>query len=312
MALFAPAESALLPPMHLPSLRLLGRWILFTVFAATALAQTPKPATSKPAPNNLAWSYSHDAWQTTPRDLIQKWRAYTVSFDSDDDDDGDGKPDRWAVPHWVAYQVKAHAPLPAGPKRPSPWITDLGLFARGIVPADASYQFPASMTKRPPYDRGHMCPKFTAWRMGPDADWNTHTLVNACPQHSDLNEGIWENLERRVDAWADEFKTVWVVTGPIFAGKKPSRWLGQPGEIPVAIPEAFFKIVIKTGATPTRPDVLAFIYPNISIGRKATDHASYLTSVDAIEAKTGLDFLRKLPEADQTVVESGKAKALWK
>ena len=47
MALFAPAESALLPPMHLPSLRLLGRWILFTVFAATALAQTPKPATSK-------------------------------------------------------------------------------------------------------------------------------------------------------------------------------------------------------------------------------------------------------------------------
>ena len=111
---------------------------------------------------------------------------------------------------------------------------------------------------------------------------------------------------------ADEFKTVWVVTGPVFHGKKPARWLGQPGEIPVAIPDAFFKIIIKTGAIPTRPDVLAFIYPNKSISRKATDHASYLTSVDAIEAKTGLDFLRKLPEADQAVVESGKATAIWK
>lgn len=44
----------------------------------------------------------------------------------------------------------------------------------------------------------------------------------------------------------------------------------------------------------------------------AFDHARYLTSVNAIEAKTGLDFLRKLPEADQAVVESGKATAIWK
>jgi DNA/RNA endonuclease G (NUC1) len=284
-----------------------------TALAATGFAQAPKPpATSKPAPNNLTLSYSHDGWQTSPRDIIQKWRAYTVSFDGDDDDNGDGKPDRWAIPHWVAYQVKRHAPLPKGPDRPSPWITDLDLFAKGIVPADESYHYPATMKKRPPYDRGHMCPKFTAWRMGPEADWNTHTLVNACPQHSELNEGIWENLERKVDAWADEYKSVWVVTGPIVSGNKPKRWLGQKGEIPVAIPDAFFKIVIKVSATPKRPDVLAFIYPNKSIDRKATNHEKYLTSVNAIEAKTGLDFLLKLSEADQAIVESAKATALWK
>ena len=67
----------------------------------------------------------------------------------------------------------------------------------------------------------------------------------------------------------------------------------------------------------TRPDVLAFIYPNKSINHKATNHKatnhdSYLTSVNAIEAKTGLDFLLKLPEADQAVVESAKATAIWK
>ena len=31
-----------------------------------------------------------------------------------------------------------------------------------------------------------------------------------------------------------------------------------------------------------------------------------------IEAKTGLDFLQKLPVAEQAVVEKGKAKAIWK
>lgn len=32
---------------------------------------------------------------------------------------------------------------------------------------------------------------------------------------------------------------------------------------------------------------------------------------NAIEARTGLDFLLKLPEADQAVVESAKATAFW-
>ncbi len=32
----------------------------------------------------------------------------------------------------------------------------------------------------------------------------------------------------------------------------------------------------------------------------------------AIEAKTGLDFLQKLPVTEQALVESGKAKAIWK
>jgi endonuclease G len=80
----------------------------------------------------------------------------------------------------------------------------------------------------------------------------------------------------------------------------------------VAIPDAFFKIVIKDSATATRPDVLAFIYPNKSIPKKATNHEKYLTSVDAIEAKTGLDFLRKLTAAQQAPIERTKATALWK
>ena len=32
----------------------------------------------------------------------------------------------------------------------------------------------------------------------------------------------------------------------------------------------------------------------------------------AIEGKTGLDFLQKLPVAEQAAVEDGNAKAIWK
>lgn len=267
----------------------------------------------KPKPNFVPWSYSHDYWQTGPTDIVHKWRAFTVSFDGADDDNGDGSGDRWAIPHWVAYQVKKFpGKLGPGPERPA-WFTDPALYAKGIAPGDESYAFPAALKAGYPYDRGHMCPKYTAWRLGANADWNTHTFLNACPQHEDLNRGIWENLERRVDHWADTYGQVWVVTGPILNGKKPRRWLGQKAEVPVAIPDAFFKIVIKHNpASARRPDVLAFIYPNESIPLRAVNHEKYLVSVDAIEAKTGLDFLRRLPAADQKVVERAKATALWK
>jgi DNA/RNA endonuclease G (NUC1) len=284
------------------------------VTASLLVAQPPKPK-GGPKPNFVPWSYSHDRWQTGPTDILQKWRAYTVSFDGNDDDNGDGKPDRWAIPHWVAYQVKRFpGQLGAGPKRPW-WFTDAALFKARIAPADESYAYPQDLKPGFPYDRGHMCPKFTAWRLGANADWNTHYFLNACPQHEDLNQGIWEKLERKVDRWADTYGQVWVVTGPILNGKKPKKWLGEKDEIPVAIPDSFFKIVIKENSAPgmaNRPDVLAFIFPNKSIPKKAADHEKYLKSVDEVEAKTGLDFLRKLPAADQAVVEAVKAKALWK
>ena len=128
--------------------------------------------------------------------------------------------------------VRKHAPLGAGPNRPSPWITDLALFAKGIVPADASYHFPAATAQRPPYDRGHLCAKFTAWRMGADADWNTHTLVNACPQHIDLNQGIWENPERKVDGWRTNTKPSGSLPAPSSMAKKPRAGSARPAKSP--------------------------------------------------------------------------------
>lgn len=80
----------------------------------------------------------------------------------------------------------------------------------------------------------------------------------------------------------------------------------------MAIPEALFKIVIREGAA-GRPEVLAFIYPQIGPGYSSRpyNHARFLTTVDEIEALTGLDFLMSLPNAVQAQLERQQAPAFW-
>ena len=278
--------------------------VLLLFLAGTCSAQGPKPIV-------VPRGYEHDYWKTKPREIVQKFQAFTVSFDKDDDDNRDRIRDRWAIPHWVAYEVKRFpSRLAPGPDRPT-WFTDRKLFEKRIAPNDDSYAYPKALKVNFPFDRGHMCPKFTAWRLGADADWNTHTVLNACPQRDTLNQGIWEKLERKVDGWADHYGSVWVVCGPIVNGMASRRWIGQAGEVPVVIPDAFFKIVVKGGQQPAVPDTLAFIYPNTHIAKTAKNHEKYLVSIDEIEARTGLDFLSRVSKGNQGVIEARTASRLW-
>ena len=165
------------------------------------------------------------------------------------------------------------------------------------------------------YDRGHMCRKYHAFRLGDDADWNTHTVLNACPQKSDLNQGIWLDLENKCSAWADEYSAVWVMCGPIVYNNTPSLWIGQDGEIPVVAPDAFYKIVAKD-AEDGGLNILAFVYPqegeNYRVsGGAEYDHTPHLVSVQMIEALTGLDFFSNLPATEQAQIESVIHTELW-
>lgn len=264
-------------------------------------------------------SYNHDKHLTRPADIVREFRAYVTSFDGPDDNDGNGAGDIWGIPEWVAFHIKAHPGLPGGPSRPT-WFTDTHLHAQGLAPKKETYHFSIPWRAANPtspqlgYDRGHMCRKYTAFRHGADADHNTFTFLNACPQKSDFNQGIWGDLENKIAAWADANGEVWVVTGPIIYGGIVKQWLGQAGEMKVAIPDAFFKIVIKESGTADRPDVLAFIYPQEHPGYSLAgphNHVSFLKSRDDIEAATGLDFLTILPDADEATVEAATATALW-
>ena len=283
--------------------------------------QTVWAAEFKPIVLHSDYNHTKYAPKPTNNDIVRHFRAYTTCFDGDDDDNGDGTPDKWAIPHWVAYEIKQFpGTLSKGPKRPSPWITDIDLYNKGIAPKDESYHFSKAWREANPdspqlgYHRGHLCMKHHAWRLGADADWNTHTVLNACPQRSKLNSGIWCGLENKTAKWADKYGSVWIITGPIVYNNKPSKWLGQHGEVPVAIPDAFFKIVIREFNDHLH--VLAFLYPQEGIGynkgcKYDYDHTAYLTSVDIIEALTGLDFFPGVSENIETEIESIMQISLW-
>jgi len=283
--------------------------VIVTIIGGPAQAADFKPIVLDP-------SYNHDRWGTGSDGIIKDFRAYRSSFDSLDDDDAFGGPDAWGVPEWVAYEIKRFDGrcIPTH-GRPGSWITDDTLFKSGVMPRDASYVFPRTFRSkhRAWFVRGHLAMKLHAERLGANAAWNTHTFYNAVPQRQSFNAGIWLDLENLTAAWAQHFGAVWIITGPVFMDKYPYAFLGEDGEFPVAIPEALFKIVVKESTDPERPDVLAFLYPQVGPGflRKPYDHTHYLTTIDEIEALTGIDFLTNLPDSIERDIERSKATAIW-
>lgn len=239
--------------------------------------------------------YEHTKWATSPSDIIYEFGAFTSSFDSQDDNNGDGKGDNWGIPEWVSYEIKKTPNQTEEGKKPRKWLTDDNLLEEKVAPNDASYHVKGSnsideLGRDSRYVRGHLCMRLIARRVGLNAEYNSHTVLNAVPQLQWQNAGLWQQLEYETIKWAEKHERVWVITGPVFYGKNPSVWLGQQGEVPVAVPEGLFKIVIKE--VNGKPDALAFLIPNrLKSEIDRDDYHLYLTSVDRIEELTGLDFM---------------------
>lgn len=292
----------------------LAALLLILAFAAPAGAASQ--AASEYKPIILEPDYDHDRFVTQPKAIVRIFRGYLTSLDPPFGPDGD--PLVLGIPRFVAYEMRKYpGALGKCPDRPSPWITDKNLAGMGIAPYDASYVYSKSFRDSHPnwYVRGHLAMKQHACRLGPNADWNTHTLLNAVPQRDVFNRKIWQDLENKTAAWADRHGRVWIIAGPVFRDRKPSAWLGEKekGELLVAIPDLLFKIVVRESASPQRPDVLAFLYSqeDEGYGGPAYDHRKYLVSVREIEEKTGLNFFTLLSKEDQDAIESRKADRLW-
>ena len=97
----------------------------------------------------------------------------------------------------------------------------------------------------------------------------------------------------------------------------PNAFIGQKGRFKVAVPEALFKIVAKENSEDAgKPDILAFIYPQIGAGyltrrRGEYDHSRFLTSVEEIEELTGLSFFNNVPNIQRRRLRREVGPALW-
>lgn len=221
--------------------------------------------------------------QTSPKgtpEQILKRTGYVASYNK-----------TTLLPNWVAWHLTAERTEGSAKRSgvdfaedtevPEPRATDWDYYNSG-------------------YDRGHMCP-------AADNKWSKKAMeesflfTNMCPQNGNLNRGDWNEMEMACRKWAKKYGDLYIVCGPIlYKGKHKTI-----GKNMVVVPEAFFKVVLRTGDD---PQAIGFIYKNTS-GNRPKD--SYVNTVDEVERITGIDFFPSLPDDVEKKVEAECDLGLW-
>jgi len=152
------------------------------------------------------------------------------------------------------------------------------------------------------YDRGHMCPAGdNKWSR--EAMTETFLLTNICPQNHGLNKEDWNDLEIQCRTWARRYGELTIVCGPIFDDDDQPRTIGRNK---VRVPDRFFKVVY---CAEPQPRTLAFVFRN---NGQPQPWRRQLTTVDEVEALTGINFFPALPNAVETRIEAEADLDDWK
>jgi endonuclease G, mitochondrial len=251
---------------------------LFLLLSVIAISSVCPSLAAPPTSEHIIFGYP----STTGTILIRK--GYVLDHDNDK-----------KVATWVSYHLTDKYLVQNVPRsddfRPDP---DLPKGQRSEL---ADYN-------KSGYDRGHLCP---AEDMRRDAQTESETflLSNMAPQvGAGFNRQIWKNLESKVRQWAKKRKNIYVLTGPIYA----NRTYPTIGPNKVAVPSHFYKIIVSATPKGNDPDTITFIMPNKNLG--STPIKSYITTIDEVEKRTGLNFLRGLPDPIEKKLEAKKA-VIW-
>ncbi len=145
--------------------------------------------------------------------------------------------------------------------------------------------------------RGHQVPMSNlGTRYGQQAADDTCYMSNIAPQVDTHNNNIWNSFEQLVDgpttSLAMTFGRTWIYTGPIFSAS-PTRITGVDSGASIAIPSAFYKIIVRETA-PGVPRALAILTPHQPTPATNTLW-KYVSSIAQIESLAKLDFFPSLP-----------------
>lgn len=214
---------------------------------------------------------------TTDEQILRR-TGYTTSYNKET-----------KLPNWVAWHLTAdHTSGPYSRKGVS-FAEDEDVATPRAT--DTDY-------KHSGYDRGHMCPSGDN-KWSAEAQRESFLFTNICPQEPNLNSGDWNEMEMQCRRWAKEYGDLYIVCGPILYSQK-HKTIGRNR---VVVPEAFFKVVLRTDSG--QPKAIGFIYKNAPGNRPKGD---YVNTVDEVERITGFDFFPALPDSIEDKVE---AEANW-
>ncbi|SEB95825.1 endonuclease G [Tenacibaculum sp. MAR_2009_124] len=191
---------------------------------------------------------------------------------------------------WVAYSLKKEDIVYSNHKRP--------FFIRD--PKVKSKSADWRNYKKSGYDRGHLCPAGDR-RFSKKAHDETFYTSNISPQEHKFNAGIWNKLEQKTRYWAKKYDHLYVVTGGVLKNN-----LNSIGKENVSIPEEFYKIILDYSAPEIK--AIAFLMPHKESNKPLYE---FVTSIDEIEKKTGIDFFPSLPDDIETRLEKSTQYKNW-
>ena len=215
------------------------------------------------------------------------------------------------VPDWVAEDITPDEAI-GNAQRSNKFF---------VAPGDEAYSATLADYAGSDYDRGHQAPAgdFAGDKVKQDESFvmsNMGPQVGRC-----FNRGIWRDLEIAVRSLVTTRGRLIVFTGPIF--ERPLRtlqdWIKERDKIKpldpaaeaareandqppqsAAIPDAFFKIVYD----PQRGRAMTFRLPNKELCKRSYAEPEFRTTIDAVEEKTGFNFLDAITLRQQRVLEN--------
>ncbi|HET6764077.1 MAG TPA: DNA/RNA non-specific endonuclease [Longimicrobiaceae bacterium] len=235
--------------------------------------------------NHLEFGRPTDA--DTTNELFVRHTEYVLSYSR-----------KHGGPNWVAWDLNAtHF---GGAAR-------CNCFAADPTLPDSMYHVVTSDYTGSGYSRGHMV--MSAERTASALE-NAHAfyMTNILPQYQDMNGGPWELFENYAnDLATSQNKEVYIVAGGLWTASPAT--LNNAGK--VEIPTHTWKIMVivprGTGLANVHStadlQVVAVMMPNVT-GILGQPWEGYRTTVDAIEAATGYDFLALLPDSIENAVEA--------
>ena len=209
-------------------------------------------------------------------------RNYTALIDADK-----------KAPLWSAFVMHSGAYPDKGVGRNDSWRNDPA--------APASWQQGGVSG----YSKGHLVAS-NYRQVSVEANKQTFYYTNQAPQYQNgFNDGVWNSMELAIKANAPSSSsdTLYVVVGLLYEDSKTSD--GVP------VPSHFYTCLMKcnfSGGRMTSASGCAYLYSNEAHnGKKYTD---FITTIDAVESRSGFNFFANVPASLQDAAEASKT-PLW-
>ncbi|MBF9237582.1 DNA/RNA non-specific endonuclease [Hymenobacter sp. BT683] len=201
------------------------------------------------------------------------------------------------IPTWVSWHV-GRGDLGKAPRQNN--------FRPDAALPRQFYQVSAASYSRSGFDKGHNCPSGDR-TADLDANSATFLMTNMVPQAPQNNQKTWASLEEYGRAQVQRGQELYIVMGSYGRGGTGANGFAQTiDQGRVTVPARIWKVMVimpegqndlQRLATEPSVRVLAIDTPNDNA--VSPDWQQYLTSVDKLEAATGLDLLSALPRETQ-------------